>query len=458
MASSGGTTGTAVSGGTPLSGTTRKTERTNILPLEAWRKSMGYHPWHFWGLKDDSTLKVTSACNTIVTQYAWQKADALSRDAIRQGIMAAEGRLREHLGFSVGRVFVEETLRFPRPKHYGHSWLAPIDADGQWLAIRASEGYIRALGPETYSVISASAAATPSDQDGDGINDTFTVTISGVTVENLEEVGVYFIASDRLDGEGVSEKYRIAPVSMSLASGVLTIKGRLYLLVKPVKYEGFGALSGLNPTTSGVLAENVAVYRRHASVSGTTTDTAQAVLVWETDPWPTWATCDDGLTYADGNTDPAARAYAIARAQIRDGRNGLVTVGAASYDSTAQQWNAINWSTCRQPDRVILRYEAGARLDALDNTSQLSRIAGQWDQIVARFACAEMPRRTFGCQEATMEIYRWQFDLARSAGANSEQYRISEGDLSNPFGTAAGAVYAWNNVKQLATTQAFLPG
>lgn len=458
MASSGGTTGTAVSGGTPLSGSTSTYERTNILPLESWRRVVGYHPWHFWGLKNDSLIKPTSACNTIVTQYAWQKADALSRDAIRQGIIAAESRLREYLGYSVGRVFVEETLEFPRPKHYGHQWLAPIDGDGRWLGIRTSEGFLRSIGKETYSVISASAEAVASDADGDGLNDTFTVTLSGVTVENLEEIGVYFLTADRLDGEPVSEKYRIAPVSMTLASGVLTIKGRLYLLVKPVKYEGFGALTGLDPATSGVLASHVAVHRRYASTAGTTTDDAAAVLIWETDPWPSWAYCDSGLTYADGNTDPAALAYAVARAQIRDARNGLVSVGAASYDATNAQWNAINWNTCRQPDRVLLRYEAGAKLDALENTHQLARIAGNWDQIVARFACAEMPRRQFGCQDATMEIYTWQFDLARSAGSNSEQYRISEGDLSNPFGTDRGAVYAWNRVKNLATVQAFLPG
>lgn len=457
MASSGGTSGTAVSGGTPLGGTTYTRERTNILPLESWRKAMGYHPWHFWGLKDDEKLKVLSACNTIVTEHAWQKADALSREAIRQGIMSAEGQLREYLGFSVGRVFVEETLRFPKPRHYGHEFLQPIDGDGRWLALRTSEGFLRNIGQETYSLLSANATVTLSDADGDGINDTFTVTVSGVT-GTIDQIGVYFGSSDRLDGEPVGEKYRIAPVSMKLASGTLTIKGRAYLLVKPINYQGVATSSGLNPATDGVLATTVDVYRRYANPTGTTTDDAQAVLIWETEPYPAWASCDGSLSYSDGNTDPAAVAYAVARAQIRDARLGKVAIGEATYDATTGQWTAVRWGACRQPDRVILRYEAGAKLDALDNTHQLSRIAGDWDRVVARFACAEMPRRTFGCQDATMEIYRWQFDTARSAGANDEQYRIGESDLNNPFGTAAGAIYAWNKVKNLAVTQAFLPG
>jgi len=457
MPSSGGTSGTAVSGGTPLSGTTYKRERSNILPLEKWRMIMGYNPWHFWGLMNDSTLKITSSCNAIVTQHAWQAADALSRDAIRQGIMAAEARLREHLNYSVGRIFVEETIQFPRPKHYGHEYLNSIDGDGRWLGVRASEGYLRNIGIETYAAVDTAVSVTLSDEDGDSVQETFTITIAGVS-GTVEQLGVYFAAADRLDGEPVSEKYRIAPVSMTLASGTLTIKGRAYMLVKPVNYEGVGVSAGLNPSDSGVLATTVDVYRRYADPTGITTDDAQATLVWETEPYPSWAICDTNLTYADGNSDPAALAYAVARAQIRDARNGLVGVGAATYDATNAKWNAINWNTCRQPDRVILRYEAGVRLDALDNTHRLSRLNGVWDQVVARFGAAEMPRRKFGCEDATMEIYRWQFDQARSAGANDEQYRISNRDLDNPFGTAAGAIYAWRAVENLATVQAFLPG
>jgi len=39
--------------------------------------------------------------------------------------------------------------------------------------------------------------------------------------------------------------------------------------------------------------------------------------------------------------------------------------------------------------------------------------------------------------------------LARSAGANDEQYAIGPGDLDNPFGTLRGQVYAWKQVKNL---------
>lgn len=459
MGSSGGTTGTVVSGGTPLSGTTYNTnKRVPILPLETWREIIGYNPWHFWGLKNDTKVPVTSACNTVVPEYAWQNADAINRDAIRRGILLAEQRLREYLNYSTGRHFVEETIKYPSPMTGGMQYAASIGGDDRWLNIRLAEGYLRSIGVETYAAADDSVAVTLSDEDGDTLNETFTVTLTGVE-GTIEQLGVYFTAADRLDGEPVSEKYRIAPVAMSLSGGTLTIKGRAYLLVKPIKYQGVGAGKGLDPDTAANLATEVAVYRRYSNPDGQTTTNAQAVLIWETEPYPKWA-CTDGNapTYDPHSQDPAALAYAVARAQIRDARLGEVTIGRAAYDSDAAAWYAVDWGTCRQPDRVTIRYECGAKIDAVENTINLARLDGRWDDVIARLACAEMPRRDLGCDIANKEVYRWQFDLARSAGVNNEQYRISDADLQNPFGTAAGAVYAWQRVKHLMVTQAFLPG
>ena len=42
-----------------------------LLPLDSWRQILAFHPYHFWQLAN-ATTPVTSACNGLVKEYAWQ--------------------------------------------------------------------------------------------------------------------------------------------------------------------------------------------------------------------------------------------------------------------------------------------------------------------------------------------------------------------------------------------------
>lgn len=455
MGSSGGTTGTAVTSPTGSAVANSPARTYNQLPLDTWRRIIGYHPWHFWQFTN-TLMPITSSCNTLVYQYAWQDADAIGRSEIAKAIETAEARLAEYLGYFVGRHFVTETLQYPRPMNHGQQYAASIGGDGRWLNVRLNEGMIRNIGAETYSLVEAGAAVTLSDEDGDGVNETFTVT-AGTALTDASELGIYFASADRLDGDSVSEAYRILPVGVTISAGVVTFKGRAWLLGRPIKYEGVSP-AGLDPDTVGNLAQTVDIYRRWCDPDGTTNSTAQAVLVWETAPYPAWAIgCDTntGVTFTTNAADPAAVAYGLARVGIRDARLGEVTIGRAVYDSDQSEWIGASWGTCRQPDRVIIRYEAGAKISAVENTLNQARIDGRWDNIIARLAAAEMTRRICACDTANQELYRWQFDLARAAGANDEQYRVGDRAINNPLGTRAGAVYAWERIQHLAITHAF---
>jgi hypothetical protein len=106
-------------------------------------------------------------------------------------------------------------------------------------------------------------------------------------------------------------------------------------------------------------------------------------------------------------------------------------------------WYSINWSVYREPDRVLVRYLAGYPLDQNGNMDR------KWRTIVARLAMAELGKRIAAAEVANRELWHWQYDLARAAGANDEQYAIGANDLENPFGTLRGQVYAWKQVKNL---------
>jgi hypothetical protein len=79
---------------------------SNLLPLETFRALFGSHPIHYWGLSNGQYAPITSKCNTVTREHAWQDAKAVGRQEIREAIETAESRLREWLGYSVAPEYV----------------------------------------------------------------------------------------------------------------------------------------------------------------------------------------------------------------------------------------------------------------------------------------------------------------------------------------------------------------
>jgi hypothetical protein len=407
-----------------------------VLALETWRAAISYNPWHFWGMSG-SLAPVTSACNSIVKQYAWQATDAAGRSEIVQAILDAEAKMASRLGYYPAPHFTSETIEFPRYPDNRVTRLGYAGGDGRWLAVQLKEGHIRAVGVETRSLLGTVAVAY-SDADSDGLRDTFTATIA-TSVTDPDQIAVYIAATDRLNSDAVSEKYRV-PASVTISNGTATIKGRAWVLAKPVLYEGVGA-AGLDPAETANYVTSLEVYRRYCDPTGITNDTAQALLAWETEPYPAWVNC-----CTDNSADPAALGYALARVGIRNAGSGIVYLGEAVYNAVTGVWEAVDWSTCRPPDRVTIRYQAGA---ALVNGEMDNRLRSA----LVKLAAAELARRICACDSANRELFRWQVDLGEPSEGQS--IVIEPGDLSNPFGTRRGHLEAWRAVKQLMNVQGF---
>lgn len=438
------------------------TPREPLLPLDTLRKLLGWNPWHFWGLADTVLVPVTSSCSTFLAEYAWQDTDKVGRSDIREAILAAEDLLLKHLGYAPAPHYTCDTL--PYPRHYDVDlWRAgSSDAGGRWSAVKLREGMIRAVGVESLTLVGSVGRTIPAapgdalvftDSDGDGLYETFTATIA-TTATDPDKIALYFQAADRLDGAGVGERWRIQPISVSISGGTATIKGKTWLLVRPLNYEGVDADAPLDPTVltaNNPFVDALDVYIRTTDPDGNTVDTSQAELIWGTKPWPEWAMCCLDTPATSNATDPAAEAYAIARAGILDSRAGLVIPGAAVYNATTAVWSAQSWGTCRPPDRVTVRYLAGQELrdGAMDP---------RFARAVTRLAVAELARPLCGCESANREVYRWQFDLARSAGNNDEAYLTSATDLDNPFGTRRGHLDAWRTVRSLRIARGLTAG
>ena len=418
---------------------------TPLTPLDTFFKAMMLHPWHSWQIADSAAsvlspvIPVSATCNDLIYEYAWQSSDGVAgRADIRDAIETAESKVKTLLGYSIAPHFVTETILAPRYMDQRNSRLGYAAPDGRWLPVQLSEGKVITIGIEARTLIgtvtTAGGSLVFSDADGDGLNDTFTITIA-TTVTDVDQIAVYFAAADRLDGEAVSEDYRIAPVKVSISGGIATIKGRLWLLVKPIKYQS-PSQAALEPSTLTNFAASLEVYKYFCNPTGTTTDTAQAKLIWETRPFPVYAT-----TPSDNSLDPAAQAYAIARCALRDPENGIIGIGEAVYDTTNAVWESVNLSTARPPDRIEVRYQAGAPL--VDH-----QVDPLWASIMAHFAGAELGKRVCSRITAGRELQYWQIDRAFSGNATEERFVISPEDLNGPFGTRNGHIAAWREVQR----------
>lgn len=429
----------------------RPVQAMPLLPLDILRKKMGYNPWLFWGFSHSTLVPENSAANKAIRQESWQDASQVGRSDMLDAIYAAEEKLRGHLLYGPApRYIEEEVVSYPRPVDARLQYGASIGADGRWLSIQLQEHYIQAVGVEALT-LQGEETVTYEDLDGDGIKESFYVSIIGQTIA-LSEIAIYFKESDRTGDKALSDRWRIQPATVSYETigefDSTVIRGSAWLLGKPLLYEGV-ATRNLDPTTTSNYVTSVMVYRRYTSGNGTTAATSQAKLIWETAPYPGWATCCGGAS--DSSTDPAALAEAIARVGIRDARHGIVTPGEAAYNATTGIWSASAWGSClQQPSRVIVRYLAGYPL----RNRQMDPL---WQEVVCYLAAAEMAERPAWAETANKWLAHWQFDMARAAGSNDEQYSLSQGDLDNPFGTRRGQVMAWKKVRNLMHVRGFLP-
>jgi hypothetical protein len=411
---------------------------TPLLPLDIWRQEIGMNPWLFWGLADGVIIKDDSKCSGLVREYSWQGSDAAGRDDLRRAIERAEEKLLGYLNFRVAPQYIEETVNWPRFNDVSMTRRRDLDATGRRIATLTTEGYVQALGIEQLTLIGQATTAggtlVYSDVFGTGFNDTFTITLP-TTATDPAQIAVYFVAADRFDDTAVGARWRIEPLQISIAGGNVTIVGRRWLVVRPILYQT-PTLNAINPTNAANFVTALDVYQRTTNENGTTVDTCQAKLIYESNDcgafWgPCW--CAGG---PPASSDPGTIGAVVARAGIRDKRLGLVTPAAATYDPTTAAWSSA-WccgSFC-EPDRVTLRYLAGWPLES-------GQMAKKWQEIDAMLATAELKRRICACRETNERLHDLQVDLTLES-TQTERFAVAQRDLESPFGTRLGHVLAW---------------
>jgi len=416
------------------------------LSLNRWLALMGFNPWHSYQLVN-SLIPLNAQCSTIMNEYDWQFADRAGRANVRTAIRRAEDLMRQYTLINPVPAYREVTLQYPKLGDTRFMRLLDIGADGQWLTVALPEGEIRCLGipsdstPDTVLLIY-------SDDDGDGLYETATTTATVPSGTTVDEVIARFVPSDC----GPVSPPEVAPRSVTISGTTATVVFDTWTLVRPVRYQGAasGPLDPGNGVAPGatVCAQAISIFRRHCDPTGTTTDTCMALLTWETQPWPAWGNCCSPAP--NNNSDPAATATALCRATIRDAQAGIVAFGQAAYDSTTGTWMSVcNWSRCRPPDSVTIRYQAGLPLDGIEMQHNEA-------VVVARLAAAELARPICACTSANKELSEWQWDISRT-GATDQLYSAPN-DLTNPLGSRRGQIYAYRYMTRQQLTRGIYAG
>jgi hypothetical protein len=407
-----------------------------LLPLDIWRAEIGFNPWLFWGLADGITVLDNSKCSGLVREYSWQGTDAAGRDDLRRAIERAETELSIYLQYRVAPQYVETLpLEWPRFNDSSMVRYRDIDATGRRVAMLAPEFYINSMGVEQLTLI-GTAGLIFSSRFSTALKEKWTAQIA-TTATDPDEIAVYFTANDRLTND--MDRWRILPVSVSIAGGIATITGNTWLMVKPYLYEN-PTLNAINPTVLTNFVSAIEVYQRTTNGNGLTVNDCQATLQFESSDCGGWGSgfC---IGQTNGSTDPGTVGEVIARAGLRDTTLGEITPAAAVYSAATGLWSSAGgcFGCYAEPDRVKLRYLAGYPLEN-------GVIAKVWQQTVTIFAAAELKRRICACREVNERLHDLQLDMALQS-TETERYQRSQRDLDSPFGTRLGHIQAWKKAQ-----------
>lgn len=243
----------------------------------------------------------------------------------------AFSRVHRFLNFAPYPVWLYEDV----PLAYG---------DGvEGLAVRLSSGYVQTIGKRITTAIQSNATVTYSDEDGDGVEDTATITVA--TAVDVSEIAVFFRTADGAP-ESANDAWRVQPLTMRASGGNVTITGHKSLFVNPsavwdtpYSNPNYDERQAGDTGTAGHFVTTVDVYRVHA-------DTTDAVVIMGCDGGDesvsaTIVNAQEGVIRLSGTSgcagDPyVLRVYYLAGYPLDDGRMVDDLAGALVHLANAE--------------------------------------------------------------------------------------------------------------------------
>ncbi len=386
------------------------------LSLYEWGKALGIHPFELAQVGAGFPGNRGAQCPHVFYQYQYQK-DFLSREEVAQAIVDAENMVAHELNYwPAPHYTVDEVIPYPRP-HQSWRYGVGTTPRGDWKPVETRWHKVVGGGVFNRTQIGANHLVNPSDPDGDGINDFFTITPFATTVTNPNEIAIYYKASDR-NNEPISETWRIRPVNVTISGGNATVTGSMALLVKPDLTLGYDP-QNLDVTLATNFVSEVETYRVFRDDTATASTPYQGVAIWDELP--------------DCTTDCGFEIKELCIAP-RHNEMGRVAVNYARTGCCPPQ--------NREPDRVQINYLSGVPLES----GYMSR---EMALIVARLATALLPSEKCGCERSNRILHNWRAYPSDGEGAEGRRPMTPEEIQNCPWEPRMGALYAYKRINYL---------
>lgn len=419
-----------------------------LLSLDRYAEIMGIGPMHFNGaqawVSGQEVMKYTAKCEDIWRQYAWQNADQVGRDELAMSIRDAEIDVAKVLGYWPAPTWMYgEIHKYPRHYRRDAYNMDMYNVRGQHKTIKLNYGKFIQGGVRTTSLISTATVAgltlDYSDEDGDGFEETATVTAT-TTLTDECEIHVYFT------GMSAAPEWEIRPArTKSISGGIFTATFWSWQFIDPDLWNAFpldGETDTINISTDANFVTSVDVYRVYNDYTS-----AHVTIQWENTPTSLYPSCICNIC---GGTGCIACAFTTQDGcvHVRDTEVSMVAVVPADYDSTDGRWEKATMSVCRDPDQILVNYYAGEQSNRYLSGFTCNPMPLELERAIAWLATARLERPYCACGASTALGEDLRTDLALS-GAGMPNRFLPESLLDNPWGTRLGEVRAWQRISRL---------
>lgn len=417
-----------------------------LLSLERFRKLVGINPAHFWGAKGETYFPDTNDCSDIFYEHYWQSQDNVSRDEIKTAIIEAEDEIARAVGYYPAPKWIEDEVKvYPRHHRRDVYQYGMGDNRGMNKALPITWGKFIQGGRRATSEVESDVTVTYSDEDGDGFDETATIT-TATSLTDACEIKCY------IAGNGGNPDYEIKqPRTVTISGGNVTFTFWSWQLLKPTLQDFIPTPSG---TSNVIDIESAASFQSTVDVYREYNDFTQvsAQLFWERIP-----VLLSGLNIVgfccDNCGGVGCKACEFVTQDgcihVKNGNGNYVVPVPATYDSDNAQWDTQTPTVCRDPDLVKMWYYAGDLSQKYLSGLTCDRLSDWWAKTIAWLAVSKVNRPFCTCNNSLALLDELQRDASFTGSRIEGSFTISPADLDNPFGTRIGAIRAWKRVSRM---------
>jgi hypothetical protein len=399
-----------------------RADTLTLIPIDRVAYHLQLDPFHFNGITSNYRRNAY-ACSDTWYQHDWQSAGKLSRESIATALRMAEDIVVQHLQWWPVPQWIEEDVLMPN--YFKTEWTNYYNATGRAKSVTASYGFIVETGRKTSSLID-SPATVFSDEDGDGLDETVTITFA-TTVTEEDELHLYYPNQDGRD------EWEIRPVdSITITGGVATIVFKKYLiplwnLVEQVPLDGDAHILIDGDDNTNFL-RTVDVYRVYA-------DTSQQITF----------TYDPSQYYC--SSVPCEVITDTGCLFIRNPRLGILAYQRADWDSDNSTF--VNKYFYNPPVKGTIYYRAGKQNQRAKFPNR--QMDEKLERLLVYYALSLVDTELCGCCNTRNT---WNFMSQDLSLVNREESHVVQwDDLRNPLGTSRAAMLLWKHIQVIRLTK-----